>query len=33
MKLRDALPTEPSWTIIPTDWRDAPSSPARRAIG
>ncbi|MCI86831.1 hypothetical protein A2U01_0108112, partial [Trifolium medium] len=32
MKLRDALPTKPSWTIIPTAWRDAPFSPARRAV-
>ncbi|MCI79103.1 hypothetical protein A2U01_0100374, partial [Trifolium medium] len=31
MKLRDAPMAEPSWTNIPTDWRDAPSSPARRA--
>ncbi|MCI65350.1 hypothetical protein A2U01_0086608, partial [Trifolium medium] len=33
MKLRDALLTEPPWTIFPTDWCDAPSTPARRAIG
>ncbi|MCI62297.1 hypothetical protein A2U01_0083554 [Trifolium medium] len=32
MKLRDALLTEPSWCILLTNWRDVPSSPARRAV-
>ncbi|MCI72451.1 hypothetical protein A2U01_0093714, partial [Trifolium medium] len=32
MKLRDAKMTEPSWCILLTDWRDAPSSPARCAV-
>ncbi|MCI77519.1 hypothetical protein A2U01_0098789 [Trifolium medium] len=31
MKLRVAPMTEPSCTNIATDWRVAPSSPARRA--
>ncbi|MCI68651.1 hypothetical protein A2U01_0089912, partial [Trifolium medium] len=33
MNLRDAPTSESSWTITPTDWRAAPSSPARRVNG
>ncbi|MCI63460.1 hypothetical protein A2U01_0084717 [Trifolium medium] len=32
MNLCDAQMAENSWCSILADWRDAPSSPARRAI-